>query len=190
MRQSAQAANMAADYATAGEEVRNPWFAVRVKSNFEKTAAHSLGSRDFEHFVPTYRETRRWSDRTKVSEFPLFPGYLFCRLNPEKRTPVLATPGVIGIVSSGTQLLPVSEEEIEAVRRAVLSGTPVTPAPWLSPGSRVRVTMGALTGIEGTITEQNGSCRLVLQISLLQRSVSLQIDRHAVEPVKAGQAAK
>src|SRR5688572_2156036 len=94
------------------------WYAVRVKHNFEKTSAASLAARGFEQFVPTYTEKRRWSDRIKVCECPLFPGYFFCRMDPRCRTPVLATPGVVGIVSCGAQLLSISEEEIESVRRA------------------------------------------------------------------------
>jgi transcription antitermination factor NusG len=175
---TASAAEIAQHCATA----EHPWYAVRVKPNFEKTAAASLAARGFGQFVPTYTEKRRWSDRMKISEFPLFPGYLFCRMDPGCRTPVLATPGVIGIVSCGAQLLPVSEEEVEAVRRAA-GLVPLVRWPFLASGDRVRVVRGSLAGLEGFVVDHRGECRLVLQISLLQRSVSLEIDRDAIEPV-------
>jgi transcription antitermination factor NusG len=143
----------------------------------------SLASRDLEVFLPTCRETRRWTDRVKTSEFPLFPGYLFCRLDPHRRTDVLSAPGVIGIVGSGPQLVPVSEEEIEAIRRAVSASVPLTHWPFLRAGHQVRVIRGALAGVEGFVVQENGGCRLILQISLLQRSVSLEIDRDAIEPL-------
>jgi transcription antitermination factor NusG len=166
-----------------------PWFAVRVKPNFEKVAAASLDARGFEQFLPTYRQKRQWSDRVKNSELPLFPGYLFCRLDAEHRTPVLAAPGVIGIVSCGPQLVPVGEKEIEAVRRIMKESLPVEPWPYLHHGCRVRVACGALTGVEGLVIREQGNCRLILQISLLQRSVSLQIDRHSLEPILLSGAA-
>jgi transcription antitermination factor NusG len=167
-------------------EAERQWFAVRVKPNCEKVSAAGLAARGVEYFLPTTTEKRRWSDRVKVSEFPLFPGYLFCRMDPDRRAPlVLGTPGVIGIVSSGAQLLPVTEEEIEAVRRSVAASVDLKPWPFLTTGHRVRVTRGALAGVEGLVVQQSNTWRLVLQISLLQRSVSLEIDRDAIEPIKS-----
>ena len=163
-------------------ESERQWFAVRVKPNCEKVSAAGLGARGIEHLLPTTKEERRWSDRVKVSKFPLFPGYLFCRVDPGYRAPVLATPGVIGIVSAGARLLPVTDQEIEAVRRAVAASASLKPWGFLTTGQRVRVTRGALAGIEGLVIQQSLKWRLVLQISILQRSVSLEIDRDAVEP--------
>jgi transcription antitermination factor NusG len=156
---------------------------VRVKPNFEKTSAAVLAGKGLEQFLPTCRQSRKWTDRTKNIEFPLFPGYLFCRFDPQRRTPVLSTPGVIGIVSSGSELLPVSEAEIDSVRRVAHEGLSAEPWPYLAAGRRVRVSYGALSGIEGFVVEAKSDCRLVLQISLLQRSVSVQIDRSCITPV-------
>src|ERR1035438_4787262 len=64
------------------------WYAVAVRSNFERIVAQSLRQKDYEVFLPTYLAKRRWSDRTKVVECALFPGYLFCRMDlqqPEAR---------------------------------------------------------------------------------------------------------
>lgn len=161
-----------------------PWFAVRIKSNCERRSAASLQARGFEAFLPTYIEKRQWSDRQTLSEFPLFPGYLFCRLDQTLRSPVLSVPGVIGIVSCGLQMLPVSDEEVDAVRRAASGSHAVQQWPYLRIGHRVRVTQGALTGVEGLVVEEGKNLRLVLQIHLLQRSISLQIDRDCIEPLK------
>lgn len=171
----------ATTYTFAG--VSNPWFAVRVKSNFEKTAAVALNARGLEVFLPTHLQKRQWSDRLKVTEVPLFPGYLFCRLNQDLKSLVLAAPGVIGIVSCGLRMLPVSNEEVESVRLAISGPAPVQPWPYLHAGDRVRVTQGSLAGVEGLVVEESTNCsRLVLQIHLLQRSISLQIDRDWIEP--------
>ncbi len=163
--------------------IPQPWFAVRVKPNFENVAAASLEARGFEHFLPTFKKKRQWTDRVKTSDFPLFPGYLFCRFDAHHRTPVLASPGVIGIVACGAQLAPVSDEEIQSLRRVVIQNVPAEPSPFIGAGHRVRVMHGVLTGIEGVILEQRSKCRLIVQISLLQRGVSVEIDPDWVEPV-------
>ncbi len=104
-----------------------PWFALMVRSNREKTASLLLENVGYECFLPTSRYTRRWSDRMKEIEAPLFPGYLFCRMNPHNRLPVLITPGVIQIVGVGTTPIPVEEEEIAAIQRVGRSGLSTMP---------------------------------------------------------------
>lgn len=167
----------------AAELPKSPWFAIRVRPNFEKTAAAGLAARGFEQFFPSYKQSRKWSDRTKVSEFPLFPGYIFCRLDAENRLPVLSTPGVLGILSCGSTLQALTEDEIEAVRRVVAGNIPAEPWPYLAKGCRARVTHGVLAGVEGIVIDERSRCRLILQISLLQRSVSVQIDREFITPI-------
>lgn len=130
----------------------------------------------YEHFQPTCIVRRRWSDRIKQTEDPLFPGYLFCRFDPLNRLPVLTAPGVIAIVSFGRTLLPVDEQEIEAIRKLVASGFPLYPSPFLRVGQRVRIEEGALAGLEGILMEVRNRHRVVASISLLQRSVGVEID--------------
>jgi transcription antitermination factor NusG len=96
-----------------------PWFALRLRSNFEKTTAQLLEYRGYEVFLPTYRTRRRWSDRVKEIEAPFFAGYLFCRIDISHRLPVLTTPGVVGIVGRGKVPEPVGDHEITAVRAIV-----------------------------------------------------------------------
>src|SRR5436305_785209 len=77
------------------------WYAVYVRSKHEKTVADALSLKGYECMLPTYREQRKWSDRTKVLELPLFPGYVFSRFDVELRLPVLTVPGVISITGAG-----------------------------------------------------------------------------------------
>ncbi len=113
---------------------------------------------------------------------PLFPGYLFCRFNVCDRLPVLITPGVISVVGTGRVPIPVEESEIESIQRMVSSGLRVEPCPYLEVGQLVRIEDGALSGIEGVLTSFKGSQRIVVSISLLRRSVALEIDRSVVSP--------
>src|SRR5882757_7071017 len=100
------------------------WYALRTKSRYENTVASHLCARGYESFLPLYKCRRRWSDRFKEIESPLFPGYVFCRFNPLERLPILMTPGVFGVVGLGKTPVAIDEIEIAAIRSAVKSGLP------------------------------------------------------------------
>jgi transcription antitermination factor NusG len=159
------------------------WFALRVRSNYEHVAALHLRDRGFEEFSPTYKTERQWSDRKKQIEMPLFRGYVFCRLNPEDRLPVLTIPGTVGLVGFGKGPAAVPDHEIEGVRRMIGSGLLVAPWPFLQVGQPVLIERGPLTGVEGIIQEVKKTFRLVVSIPMLQRSVSAEIDRTWIRPL-------
>ncbi|HUP04940.1 MAG TPA: UpxY family transcription antiterminator [Bryobacteraceae bacterium] len=158
------------------------WYAVRVRSNFEWAVSTALTNKDYEAFLPTYRTRRRWSDRVKEIEAPLFRGYTFCRFDAAQRLPILTTPGVVSIVGSATGPIPVDEWEIASVRGMVASGAVIGPWPFLREGQYVAVEHGPLSGVEGIIVSFKGQYRLVVSVSLLQRSVAVEIDRNWVRP--------
>ena len=161
-----------------------PWFAVRVRSKHERVTALHLEERGYEEFTPSYKVERRWSDRTKEIEQFLFPGYVFCRLDPQNRLPILTAPGVVGLIGCGKIPTPIPDHEIERIRKMVQSGLFVTPWPFLELGQTVVIERGPLTGVEGILEEVKGKCRLVVSINLLQRSVAAEVDRHWVRPVR------
>src|SRR4051794_12922205 len=97
------------------------WYGVRVRPKGEGRASNELSARGFEAFLPTQRVRRRWSDRVKTLEVPVFPGYLFCRFRPEERGKVLNTPAVIQIVGIGATPVPVCDTEIAALQTMVTS---------------------------------------------------------------------
>lgn len=162
-----------------------PWFALRVRSNSERLAAAHLRGRGYEEFAPSYFSERQWSDRKKITEQFLFPGYVFCRFDPQDRLPVLSVPGVVGMVRFGELILPVPEQEIERVRTVVHSGLLVRPWPFLKVGQTVLIERGPLAGVEGLLEAEKGKYRLVVSINLLQRSVSTEIDRTWIRPLSA-----
>ena len=146
-------------------------------------AAH-LEGQGFECFLPLYKSIRRWSDRLKELEQPLFPGYLFCRFDFQNRRPILVTPGVHQIVGVGRTAIPVEESELEGIRTALASELPNHPWPYLQIGERVRVNYGSLNNLEGILINFKGSHRIVLSVTLLQRSVAMEIDLAWVTPVQ------
>jgi transcription antitermination factor NusG len=166
-----------------------PWFALQTRMRYEASVGEYLAGKGYEWFLPLYKARRRWSDRVKEVNAPLFPGYLFCRFNPQDRLPILKTPGIIQIVGYNHIPIPVDSHEVEAIRKLVNSGVPNFPCAYLEVGSKLRIESGALRGLEGILTELKGRRRLVLSITLLQRSVAVEIDSHAVSVVQAMQVA-
>ena len=160
------------------------WYAVKVRPRAEWMTAENLRAKGYELFLPSYTSKRRWSDRMKTLEMPLFPGYLFCQFDISKRLPVLMTPGVSFVVGAGKIPEPVSETEIEAIRTVVKSGLAFEPFPYLTVGQMVEVEQGSLAGLVGLITEVRNETRLIISVNLLMRSVSVEIDRTWVEPVR------
>ena len=158
--------------------VSKEWYGVRVRPKGEAQASSELSARGFEAFLPTQHVRRRWSDRVKTLEVPVFPGYLFCRFQPDERVKVLDTPAVIQILGIGKTPIPVSDTEIEALQAMVTSRLMLTPWPYLSSGQRVRIGHGPLAGIDGIVTKaDDGNPRVVVSVTLLQRSIATEIER-------------
>lgn len=160
-----------------------PWFALHVSPGREKFVAAHLRSRGYTEFLPLYRTRRAWSDRIKELHLALFPGYLFCRFDPDNRLPVLSTPRVHLIVGVGKTPVPVDESEIRAVQLICNSGLGPSPWPYLQMGQRVRIEDGPLFGVEGILLAVKNSHRLVVSVTLLQRSVAVEIDQRWARPV-------
>jgi len=161
------------------------WYAVYTKSQFEFAVARAFDEKQYENFLPLYRSQRRWSDRVKEIEMPLFRGYLFCRFDARNPWDVLNSPGVVYVVSAGKQFLPVDEGEIESLRALCRSGPALEPWPYLNVGRRVMVERWPLVGTEGIVVELKKKMRIVVSVSMLQRSVAAEIDRDWIRPLWA-----
>ena len=160
------------------------WYALKIRPRLEWVVAANLTAKGYDLLLPTYKTKRRWSDRIKTLELPLFPGYLFCQFDVTTRLPILQTPGVCSIVGIGKCPEPINEAEIDAIRTVVGSGVAYQPHPYLSVGQQVQVEHGALTGLVGIVTQVKSDFRLIISVHLLMRSVSVEIDRAWVEPIR------
>ena len=161
------------------------WFAVHTRARHEKKVDTLLRSKSIESFLPVVTKLQRWSDRKKNIEFPLFPCYTFVQIPPtsERLITVLRTPGVIRIVSSGCEPLPVPHEQIASIRLLLDQDIPCWEHPFLSAGQRVRVRGGCLDGLEGILTEVKSNRTLVISADPIQRSLAVSIEDYEVEPI-------
>lgn len=162
-----------------------PWFALHVRSQRENYVADQLGAKGYQLFLPLYACRKRWSDRIKNLQLPLFPGYLFCRFDPYDRLPILKTPWLLRIVGFNHIPTPVDDEEIDSVRTLVASGAAAQPWPFASVGERVRIESGPLRGVTGILSQIKGNHKLIVSITLLQRSVAVEVDSALVTPERS-----
>lgn len=167
---------------SAGTDVPS-WFALQVRTRWESSTAILLSGKGYQTLLPTYQTNKRWNGRLRQLNAPLFPGYVFCQFHALNRLPILVTPGVIAVVSRGRVPVPVDDAEIAAIQTIVSSGLRAEPWPYLEIGQRVRIESDALSGLEGLLIKIKGNQRIVVSVSLLRRSVALEIDRCCVRPL-------
>jgi len=154
-----------------------PWIALVVRPRTERKAQAGLNSAGIESFVAWHRERRRWSDRSKIIELNLFPGYIFCRCGFAERLVVMRQPGVEWMVKFNHTPALIPHDEIATLRRALASGLPVGPWPFLKAGQRVRIERGVLAGVEGKLVRDSEAWRIVVNVDALHRSVAVEVDR-------------
>ncbi len=152
----------------------NDWYAIRVKSNRERITALGLTNKGFDVFLPEY--VRQRGTRRGVERVVLFPGYVFGRFDPHNRLPILMLPGVIHIVCAGKAPAPVDATELESLRVLLQTGLPINAHEQYTVGETVNIDNGPLAGARGVIAGEENR-RLLVSITLLQRSVSVALPR-------------
>jgi transcription antitermination factor NusG len=172
-----------------GSDVKTlDWFSLQVRANRTLDIAKALTYKGYEAFTPSNSIKRRWCDRTRVVEYPIFPGYVFAKVDLRHRLPILTTPGVYGIVGLGREPVPIAAEEIANLQRALQSGLTVGPWPFLRCGDRVRIEVGSIAGFTGILVDNRKPYRVVVSVELIQRSISVEVDRDAVRVMKSAES--
>ena len=159
------------------------WYAIQTRTQHERVVAQALADKGYEQFVPLFRRRRRLGAEIREIDEPLFPGYVFGKFDVLRRLPILVTPGVRKIVGCGKTPLPVEDEEIAALQAVVETGLPAQPWPLLKVGQWVRINYGAMQDLEGILVAVKKKHRFIVSVSLLERSVAVEIDDAWVTPV-------
>jgi len=157
------------------------WFAAYTSSCHEKRVAEHCCVREIEYFLPVYQSTRRWKNGSTVNlARPLFPGYVFVRLNVTHRVRVLELPGVVSIVGAARQPAALPDADIEALRNDIHLLN-AEPHPYLKVGDRAKIRKGPLAGMTGILARKKNSLRVVLTLELIMKSISVEIDEQDLE---------
>jgi transcriptional antiterminator RfaH len=171
--------------ATNEEAPGTAWFAVQTVYKHEFRALRDLTAKGFKAYLPLLRETRRWTDRTKVIEIPAFSGYLFLRHDSslQSRSLVLNTFGVYRMLPDNHRPAAIADIEIESLRRALNSDIPCTRCELPAVGTMVRVKGGVLAGVQGQIVRISNKFRLVILVSSISQAISVEVDINEVETI-------
>ena len=174
------------------EPIAGPqWYAVYTTSRHEKRVAEHLGVREIEHYLPLYRSDRKWRDGTKVAlDLPLFPSYLFVKMERNERRRVLEVPGALTVVGGiGGDLAPVQQTAIDALRTG-LREKRIEPHPLTTVGQRVRIHSGAFAGMEGIVARKKNYLRVVLTLELIMQSIAVEVSEAEIESAHDTSASK
>jgi transcription antitermination factor NusG len=160
------------------------WYALRTRSRHEKLVRDRLEGQGTEELLPTVKRLRQWKDRKKEIEVPLFSGYCFARFAWKDRLTVVQVPGVVEIVGGGERPEPIPDEEVEALKRLMVSTLPYDSYPYLQEGMAVHVIRGPLEGAHGILLRKGKHHRLVISVHLIQQAAAVEIDVADVAPVE------
>jgi len=161
------------------------WYAVYTKHQHERHVARQFASKGLETFLPLYQEVHHWQDRAKNVHLPLFPCYVFVRMNLQRKLDVVTTRGVFSLVGSGGVASPIPDREMEPLRTVAAGSARVEPHPYLTQGDRVRVRSGPLVGTEGIVVRSKGQCRVVLSVPLLMQAAAVEVEASLLERIPA-----
>jgi transcription termination/antitermination protein NusG len=159
------------------QEDINHWYPLYVKSRSEKKVYTALTEKNYEVYLPLFKTKRRWSDRWKKVQLPMFPGYIFVRTNPKHKTFILSIDNVVGFIIFNREMARIPDEQIDIIRRftehpeLVRVGTGK-----LREGQWVKVTSGPFSGMKGRISKVKNMSRLHIGIDVLSRILSVEID--------------
>ena len=160
------------------------WIVVRSKPKSEKIAYAQLKEKEIEAYLPLLKERRKWSDRKKWVEFPLFSSYLFAKIEIKNSIFVLQTNGVSSLVKFGEEIAIVQDEVVNAIKLAIDGGYQLTPAEYFIAGNAVEVIEGPMRGVKGIVAQLKGKDRLVIKIDAIQQALSIDIDTRFIKNIK------
>jgi transcription antitermination factor NusG len=166
-------------------ENRPRWYAVYTWARHEKAVARHFEERGLAYFLPLYQAVHRWNKRSSRVSLPLFPGYVFVRTAMRERYQPLQVPGVLHYAGSGVTPSPIADDEIESLRKILISGKEVGPHPYLSAGNPVQIVAGPLAGLRGIVQRTKSGNRFVLSVETIRQSIAVELDGFQIASVPA-----
>ena len=160
------------------------WIVGYTKARHEKTVVELLNEKEIETYLPLIRQRRKWSDRMKWVEMPLFNSYVFIRTELKDQLNILQTRGVHHIVKFQKNIAVVPDVQIKNLNQMREGGFEPLAADYFVVGDEVEVVGGPMRGIDGIVTRSEGKDRLIIKIDAIQGAVAVQIDRRYLKAIK------
>lgn len=152
------------------------WYAIYVRSRYEKKVAEQLKERQIEYFLPLVSRLRLWKDRKKMVQMPLFPGYVFVHIKLADKLTVLTVDGAVYLVKFEDQPAPIPDSQIENIRRLLAHPKLIEPYPYIDKGEWVEIIYGPFAGVRGKLIQNHGRRRLLVGVELIRQAISVEVD--------------
>lgn len=158
------------------------WYVLYTKGRHEKFVEEKLNDKRIEAYTPKIIFRRKWSDRTKLIEEPLFKSYCFARFSIYEKIRVITQPGVVNVVHFKDQYIPVPEAVINSLKILADNKVKLDPCPYIKEGQRVVIKKGPLKDVEGIVIEKrNKHTSLVISVDAIASSVQCVIDMDFID---------
>jgi transcriptional antiterminator RfaH len=160
------------------------WYVVHTKPRRESLAEANLQRQEFETYLPWLKRTARYRGTWRDIVEPLFPRYLFLRVDPDAQAvaPIRSTLGVTTLVTFGNRLMPVPEAVIDTLRHNADARTGLHAAPTsvLRKGQSIAVKAGPFEGLQGVFDTSSGEERVAILLDILGKSTRVIMARSNV----------
>lgn len=159
------------------------WHVVYTSPKAERKVAASITDMEIESYLPLYKVVRQWSDRKKKMIAPLFPNYVFVKVNELMRRQLFSIKEVVRFVSIEQKPVVIREKEIVTIKQILREDVELTPEAYLQEGMKVKIGYGQFAGLEGVIIRRSGKTRLVIRIDGLMKAFSVNLSTHHAEMI-------
>ncbi len=173
------------------KSTNSKWIVVYTRPRTERIVASCISELGLESYLPLHKVIRQWSDRKKKIEVPLFPNYVFVKVDSVKRACLYSIKQMVRFVSIEKKPVVVQEKEILTIKKILSENFQVSLENYFQEGMKVRITRGPLAGMNGVIVKKNGANRLIVRIDALMKAYSVNVPTSFTEnvtPVTASQA--
>jgi len=160
------------------------WYVLYTRTRHEKFVESQLLKKGIEAYTPKITLRRKWSDRIKFIEEPLFKSYCFAKFSLYNKIKIVSQAGVVNIVHFSGQYIPVHESVINSLKILIQNKIKLDPYPYLKEGDKVLIKKGPLRGLEGYIVEKRKrNTFLVVSVDAITSSVKCAVDIDLVDPI-------
>ena len=156
-----------------GAPATAPWFVCHTRPRCEKKFAALMAAERVEHYLPLVESVRHYAQQTKRFTKPLFPGYVFARIELERKARIYQQDLLARAIAVPDEAAFL--RQIESVRAMVASGYQLTVMPLLLRGRRVRVAGGPLHGIEGYVDDPANPNGIVISVDVLRQGLLVKV---------------
>ena len=157
------------------------WCVVYTRPQTERKVAANISDMGIESYLPLYKVVKQWRDRKKKMEVPLFPNYVFVKVNEIKRASLYSIKEMVKFVTIEKRPVIINEQEIVAIKRVLSGDVEIEKEEFFQEGMKVRITQGQFAGLEGVVAKTCGKTRVIIKIDGLMKAFSFSIPTHMVE---------